>query len=160
MQVFIPFASFSHSVAVLDRARLGKQRMECRQILAALRAARHERAVGWSKHPATLAWSGYESALALYMTFCVNEWVARGYNNTIVTPYDEEFKLRPGEDYHLTQDARDATLPHWLGDEELHASHRAVLLRKDPEFYNQYGWTEEPLESVIYPQPLKKEATE
>ena len=34
-------------------------------------------------------------------------------------------------------------LPVWLGKEEFHASHRANLLRKDYEFYSQYGWTED-----------------
>ena len=34
-------------------------------------------------------------------------------------------------------------MPHWLGREEFHASHRANLLRKDYKFYSQYGWTED-----------------
>jgi hypothetical protein len=32
--------------------------------------------------------------------------------------------------------------PHWLGDEELHASHRSNLLRKDKEYYSKFGWLE------------------
>jgi hypothetical protein len=34
------------------------------------------------------------------------------------------------------------TYPPWLGDERLHASHRSNLLRKDPEHYGQFEWTE------------------
>ena len=32
--------------------------------------------------------------------------------------------------------------PPWFGDERVHASHRSNLLRKDSEFYGQYGWKE------------------
>jgi hypothetical protein len=32
--------------------------------------------------------------------------------------------------------------PDWFGNKEFHASHRSNLLRKDPEFYGKYGWTE------------------
>jgi len=33
-------------------------------------------------------------------------------------------------------------MPLWLGNTELHASHRSNLLRKDKLFYAQYGWNE------------------
>ena len=33
-------------------------------------------------------------------------------------------------------------MPKWMGDETFHASHRSNLLKKDPEFYGKYGWTE------------------
>ena len=33
-------------------------------------------------------------------------------------------------------------LPKWMGDETFHASHRSNLLKKDPEFYGKFGWTE------------------
>ena len=34
-------------------------------------------------------------------------------------------------------------MPHWLGDEAFHSSHRANLLRKDYKFYSQYEWEED-----------------
>lgn len=157
MQVFVPFESFAHSLAVLDRARLGKQRMECRQIMTALRAARHDRTVGWANHPATIAWVGHESALAVYLTLCINEWVARGYNNTMITPYDENWQLRPGEDPYLDRDGRSAVLPSWVGDPAVHASHRSNLLRKDPEYYAQMGWSEPADMEYVWPTPNQGE---
>ena len=36
MQTFLPYASFEESAKVLDRQRLGKQRVECLQIFNAL----------------------------------------------------------------------------------------------------------------------------
>ena len=44
------------------------------------------------------------------------------------------------DDYKLTEDNK----PTWLGDNRVHSSHRANLLRKDPEHYNKYKWTEDP----------------
>jgi hypothetical protein len=29
-----------------------------------------------------------------------------------------------------------------MGQEEIHASHRSNLLRKDSEFYGKFGWAE------------------
>lgn len=35
-----------------------------------------------------------------------------------------------------------ARFPAWWGDESVHASHRSNLLRKDPQFYSAFGWSE------------------
>ena len=34
---------------------------------------------------------------------------------------------------------------------KIHASHRSNLLRKDPEFYGKYGWTEPDNLEYIWP---------
>lgn len=158
MQVFVPLAeSFQKSIEVLDRARLGKQRVECTQILATLRTERVGGAglpVGWRNHPAVAMWRGYESALAVYTTMCVAEWTARGFKNNMVSPYNQETFLRSGG-WHVSQslveDGRDAELPPWWGREDVHASHRANLIRKDPEWYGQFGWSETPVEGYVWP---------
>ena len=71
-------------------------------------------------------WRGYENALAFYKDLCIEEWVRRGYKNT----------MQKEESYGAIR------LPGWLGREDIHASHRSNLLKKDPEFYGKYGWTE------------------
>jgi hypothetical protein len=45
----------------------------------------------------------------------------------------------------------DVTLPHWLGREDFHASHRSNLIRKDPIWYGQFGWTEPNNIEYIWP---------
>ena len=40
--------------------------------------------------------------------------------------------------------------PHWLGDVRFHSSHRANLLRKDYEYYSQFGWTENPKSPYVW----------
>lgn len=69
MQTFLPYADFKQSAEVLDKQRLGKQRVEAYQILRALLGITN----GWIHHPATKMWRGYERALAEYaMAMCAN----------------------------------------------------------------------------------------
>ena len=144
MQTFLPYENFEASVKSLDWRRLGKQRVECFQLLKALGNTKDvclddvdlsTPAKGWVNHPATKMWRGYEGALAQYHDACIREWVARGYQNTML--------LRATEGEH--------PLPDWLGDPLLHASHRSNLLRKDPVHYGQFGWTESPDLEYVWP---------
>lgn len=140
MQTFLPEDTFIRSATVLDRQRLGKQRVEAWQILRALRGETK----GWTTHPATIMWRGYETALAYYaLTMCA-EWIARGYKDTM----SERFAA-------ILRDANyNVILPHWLGDEDFHASHRSNLLRKDYEFYSRYDWNESDDLPYVWPTPL------
>ena len=124
MQTFLPYPNFQRSAIVLDRQRLGKQRVEGYQILRTLVGI----STGWSNHPATRMWRGYTPALRHYTQVCIDEWLHRGYKNTIVLP-----DALPTDDKGY---------PPWLGDPTIHASHRSNLLRKMPQHYACYGWTE------------------
>lgn len=90
--------------------------------------------------PAVQAWRGYDSALALYLTLAIREWEARGYTSTIQRPYSDDWTLSPGEDSALEPDARCVQLPRWLGDEGIAAANRLFLIRRDPDWYGQFGW--------------------
>lgn len=133
MQTFLPYASFIKSVECLDYRRLGKQRVEAYQLLCALQyppaVAIYQNKTGhlpsttWAKHPAAKMWKGYESSLAVYYSECVNEWIGRGYKNTM--PYLWPKVNQP--------------LPPWFGDPIIHGSHKSALYRKDPEHYKQFA---------------------
>jgi len=133
MQTFLPAPNFACSAMVLDRQRLGKQRLECVQILNAIRNGG-----GWRNHPAVRMWRGHEAALQLYHDVMVREWERRGYVNNM-----PQF-LPPPETI---------VMPSWLGREDFHASHRAALLLKDPRHYAQFGWTETPANAYVWPEP-------
>jgi hypothetical protein len=130
MQTFLPHPNFGVSARVLDYRRLGKQRLKATQILSAL-----EHGSGWTSHPAVLMWAGYEAALRQYRNAMIREWVARGFRNTM----------------GITRSGGQVRLPPWLGDHAFHASHRSALLRKDPEFYGKYGWTDPPDLPYVWP---------
>lgn len=121
MQTFLPYSDFCTSASCLDYRRLGKQRLEAKQILLTLKNGS-----GWINHPAVKMWKGYETALMHYYNVVVNEWIKRGYNNSM--PFL----------FH----SLDFEFPHWLGRKDFHASHRSNLLRKDFKFYSKYDWKE------------------
>jgi len=136
MQTFLPYPSFSASAHVLDRRRLGKQRVEVLQILRALLGLTS----GWVNHPAARMWRGCEPALALYGILACVEWRARGYRCTTL---ERILELVP----RPAPETLSAMFPPWLGDEAFHRSHRSNLLRKAPEHYGSlpgfdlpYAW--------------------
>mgnify|MGYP003636941713 FL=1 len=121
MQTFLPYFDMRDSVSCLDNKRLGKQRVECLQILNVLEGRRD----GWKNHPAVKMWTGHTEALHLYKDICITEWIDRGFNNTMI----------------LTSKKDHPSLPNWWGG-EIHATHRSNLLRKDAAYYRQFGWCE------------------
>ncbi|MFH2128123.1 MAG: pyrimidine dimer DNA glycosylase/endonuclease V [Pseudomonadota bacterium] len=141
MQTFLPYADFAASAAALDDRRLGKQRVEALTILNILEGRTKTRA--WRHHPALLMWRGFEPALGLYLNAVVDEWERRGFVNNI--PRRE---LNPAL----------VKMPWWLGDERLHASHRANLLRKLSGHYQALGWREDPSAPYWWPVSHKDQA--
>lgn len=134
MQTFLPYPGFRESAAVLDRQRLGKQRVEVMQILNALMNDEG----GWLNHPAVKMWRGYEPALFEYGLAIADEWVKRGYKHHMTFPVPLGAPVNPP----------------WIGRESFHASHRSNLLRKNPEHYSRFGWTEGP--DLPYEWPIMK----
>lgn len=123
MQTFLPYASFEQTATILDWKRLGKQRLEGRQIIRIITTPDYVGA--WAHHPAVKMWRGYENALKLYVNTMITEWKRRGYVNTLLY-----FDLVGAE----------ILFPAWLGDSRLHDSHKSNLLRKYPEYYRQFHW--------------------
>ena len=79
MQTFLPYESFTRSARVLDQQRLGKQRVECLQVLNVFAGVRK----GWGNHPITRMWTGYELSLVKYgLTICKVWRDERGFNDT------------------------------------------------------------------------------
>lgn len=128
MQTFLPYADFAKSAKCLDRQRLGKQRVEVLQLLKALH---NEGRGGWRNHPAARMWANNIGSLVEYGQAICIEWISRGYKDTCYQKISAYKKL-------------DITPPSWLGKQEFHASHRSNLLRKAPDWYSQWGWTETP----------------
>lgn len=159
VNTFLPFPSFVRSAEVLDRARLGKQRMEVVQILRALHGA-----VGYKNHPAANMWRGYHVALVNYGIAICNEWEARGYEDTqraAICEFIPFIRNRYGPKH--PRELRDlGLLPWWFGWRHFHASHRSNLVRKDVDHYEwrfqQALGTGEPIDpSLPYVWPRSNE---
>lgn len=138
MQTFVPFPSFRRSAECLDRARLGKQRVEAWQILNTLRGLSD----GWQHHPAVRMWKGAESGLALYGVVVCQVWIERGYRDTFRSRFIET-RLASGV----------IVLPPWWGDAVVHASHANALVRKDPAHYRPYFPDADPTQPYYWPVP-------
>jgi len=159
MQTFLPYSDFEASAKCLDNKRLGKQRVECLQLLQVLKKGpyicgsckksweecelttqdcaltKSKKKTPWYNHSACKMWQGHERTLILYgLAVCV-EWISRGFKDTC---YD---KLQAIED-EINPNYRNVINPPWIGDEHFHISHRSNLLRKgceDVTFNNLAG---------------------
>ena len=134
MQTFLPYADFERSARSLDTRRLGKQRVECIQVVRGLTRSDY----GWRHHPAVLMWKGHEEALGRYAFTCCEVWSGRGFADTCAATIGADL-AEAGVTAVRTQEelAAAGLLPPWLGDEEFHRSHRSSLLRKDPDHYGR-----------------------
>lgn len=145
MQTFLPYPDYRKSAQSLDNKRLGKQRVECLQILKALTIPTY----GWQNHPAVNMWRGHEMELWEYSRAVCDAWVERGYKDTchqkMLNLVSDNLRL-----FNLSK-----RNPPWLGDEALHASHRSNLLRKDPQFYGKYAWSEPDHLPYVWPLPWR-----
>ena len=152
MQTFLPLPSFRESAACLDSKRLGKQRVECKQILLCLGisigAHSPGKRTGWRNHPAVVMWRDFEAALLVYSIVMCREWKRRGYNDNLTPEFMDAYR-RKRKTIHTNP------YPDWVGREDFHASHRSNLLRKDEEFYRAFGWIEST--DLPYVWPVRKE---
>ncbi|NYF17178.1 hypothetical protein HDC37_002006 [Microbacterium sp. AK009] len=128
MQTFLSYPGFVESARVLDRRRLGKQRVETLQLLRAVTIPDY----GWRNHPAARMWRDHLPALVAYGLIITDTWIAGGGSDTVrplVLAFAPEVEGLP-------QDA--IPMPPWLGDEAFHLAHRSNLMRKDPEHYRPF----------------------
>lgn len=145
MQTFLPFDDFRASAQVLDRQRLGKQRVEGLQILQQITGRQVQAGIkklpkgktwgdfihsnksrSWGNHPMMRMWWGHDMALAIYTLGMCLEWQQRGYKDTcadkIIALYPEILDPKPWK------------MPRWFGWIDFHVSHQSNLLRKADQY--------------------------
>lgn len=136
MQTFLPHSNFKSCAIVLDDKRLYKQILNVLEqrmkrhykYEAEMHNASKEHRIAWENHPAVLMWEGHSATLRHYQLSMLDEWLQRRWNAHLsANQMDEAI----GE--MLTQGN-----PEWLGKEELHRSHQAMLYWKDRKHYAQY----------------------
>ena len=128
MQIFL-ISSFEETAHILDYRRLGKQRVEAKQIIETLYKLNSGLSkIAWSKHPAVLMWEGYTKSLAKYGMILCKEWTSRGYKDSLFPWFYENY----------INDQTEERLPKWFGDERVFLSHKSNLIRKFPEYYRKF----------------------
>jgi hypothetical protein len=132
MQTFLPYPDFGKSAVILDRARLGKQRIEVFQILEALAGIETR----WKHHPAVVMWKGSEFMLGQYGYAICDEWIGRGYQDSMRARIEE--LLVEGMRANVFRPGVNDGQPWWLGADGFHLSHQSNLIRKDPTYYRRF----------------------
>jgi len=171
MNTFMPYSDFLSSVKCLDNKRLGKQRLECYQMIQLFL---DENKTAWRRHPAFVMWHGHPESLVAYFFFCCNEFRARGYNENLAQRMIDEAAVLMNS-HKTARDARSASVlsrlmfsrfididtnsdylpiiqtasknirkPQWVDHPLSISGYRSNLLRKDSVHYGQFGWTEPP----------------
>jgi hypothetical protein len=125
MQTFLTNIGWNKSLANLDDKRLGKQRVEAKQIVMVLAGE----SSGYQHHPAIDMWRGYERALCLYGAAACYQWrIIRKFNCEIYSWFS-------ARETWFRAEGHGTELPPWLQDPWLMRSHRSNLIRKDPVEY-------------------------
>ncbi|AOE44876.1 hypothetical protein BI084_gp64 [Gordonia phage Terapin] len=119
--------SFDVGLRHLDDKRLGKQRLETKQIYTALTTGK-----GWVHHPATKMWKGFEEALLHYGIACCQEWKRRGHEDTMLRWFTDQFVSAQLVDQFSAQPCE---FPDFVNYDPFIEAHRSNLIRKDAEFY-------------------------
>lgn len=146
MQTFMPEPCFQLSAQRLDNKRLGKQRVEAKQIYLALTVPGY----GWQHHPAVKMWRGYLDALAAYGHAMCAEWMKRGFRDGMEQWFIDHYML----------DSGDCPVPEWMFDERVIRSHRGSLIRKDPAWYGRYQWQDATFTGYYWPTSKEIACTE
>ncbi|QDP67969.1 MAG: hypothetical protein Unbinned657contig1001_11 [Prokaryotic dsDNA virus sp.] len=133
MQTFMTTYDYRTVAKELDYRRLGKQRVEGMQTHNQLTKGKG----GYKHHPINAMWKGYESSLAEYTNAMINEWISRGYNNTMEL-------IECCSDYQGILECFHKK-PEWVYSESLHLSHKSNLLRKDYDYYSLLYGTNIPI---------------
>ncbi len=147
MQTFLPYPSYLESAKCLDRLRLGKQRIEAKEILLInlhllnpqrynLQFLSNYNMPKWRikrhiNHPCVLMWQSNLFELCIYGLSICQEWMNRGYKDNQHLVLHELLK----ETLEFPQEKL-----WFIGNEDFHNSHKSNLLRKDFNFYSKYNW--------------------
>ena len=124
MHTFLPVNDFAKSAMMLDRARLGRQRLDCVQTLSALLEGGD-----WARHATAKMWKGYEGALVKYSFAICDEWERRGDKDACRNMIKGILQSNQFDPLLVKY----AEMPWWLGRKKLHHSHRSNLMRLSPE---------------------------
>ena len=135
VNTFVTSADLQECVKSLRWKHLGKQRVEAYQIWRVL----HGLTKGWRRHPAVLMWEGYTCFLAKYCNACIDEWILRGYKNTM----------------QKLPCCKNPAAPWWWGLDSVIKSHQASLNRKMPDFYH-FDVRQEDFPGYIWPTKISR----
>jgi hypothetical protein len=125
LQIYQPYPDINVNVKILDEITLNKQ---CHAVSTILRTLTSMRG-GWQWNPAITMWIGHDAFLGHYGHRLIAEWKALGYP-------DHWTPTLVGLGYIKTPSV--PALPWWWGHQGFHDYNKAVLLKRSPDWYEQF----------------------
>jgi len=159
MHTWLPSSNYDSIPNFLDDVRLRKQRFDCLRIFRAL----SDPSYGFQTHPVVRMWRGYEKNLFNYSCEICNGYLQRINSKTSDECLNEieqieidglTFGKAEKDWYSLVNsewNKKHGSRPPWYSCEHIFSSHRAALLAKNPKWYTQFNWTEEPKIRYFWP---------
>lgn len=135
MNTFVTHYDHRVTFARMDSRRLGKQRVECLQIIRYAIGADPDFA--WASHPAVRMWARHTHELLRYAIEASTEWISRGYADNLRQRFHQILH------WYSVQATTDRRGPEWLADPRQHVAHCSNLVRKDPKYYARF-WPQIP----------------
>lgn len=126
MQIFFPLNTAEASVRCLDNKRLVNQILrECKTLING----------GWSNHPVSKLWAGYEIGLCCYALDGIQELRHRGLASDTIDDHESWWSGRLA--YYCSQPGAKVGIPDLVYEPEFQLAHRSNLLAKDFEWYSR-----------------------
>lgn len=89
------------------------------------------KAIPLVNNPVTRMWRGFEPQLCEYGITICEEWISRGYRDSLKTKLEWHLDMATSGEFTMDK-------PPWFGDHAFHLAHQSNLLRKDPVHYGQF----------------------
>jgi hypothetical protein len=136
VNTFVTASTPEECASNLDNKRLGKQRVEAKQIIDILESSHLNESKGYSNHPIVAQWRGFTQALKVYYNAIFDEWEARGYKNDKLKRY--EIVQDPALSHLVTKPNEVVVMfPKWFFNPIIHLTYKCDLYRKKPEYYGK-----------------------
>lgn len=112
----------AETFVMLDSPRLGKQRVEAKQLLFG----------HFPNHPASKMWQGHRHALCAYGILCCKTWIKRGFDDSLLP----EFQMIR----HSIMGDEPLVWPWWFGHPAMARTHQTKLFYKGvPRWVAQFN---------------------
>lgn len=140
MKILLPYPNFSLSAKVMHTADLFDTLHDIETALSVLHQTDEAAADTLWEDSCIQAWRGHEAQLAEYGLTILDEARTRVY--TLETVCKECFFEMKGHQESLTHhqlaaESGGLAHPDWMGNTNLHTSHKSELLRSHPDFYSK-----------------------
>lgn len=122
MHTFLPKINFHASLRLLRDEELHQQRLDGLKVLEYLKDEDDD-----PEDPCAESWRGFEYGLIVYTLAACSVW--RLERRKTCSVWKEIKALEKGDPRKVY------ALPSWVGDIDVHRSHRAELIRRAPSFY-------------------------